>query len=394
MQVIRRINPRKALSRAGFTLIELLVVIAIIAILIALLLPAVQQARESARRTQCKNNMKQLGLAFHNFESSFKQLPTSLRPPSNAGVFADNARVSVLTKLLPFIEQQNIYNQYNQLINWSSGTNVALSQQPIPGFTCPSSSDSPVLDTAPPSSTGSPANQFIPGISSTTDYSPIFGIAPGVFTTTLGLARAPELYVDPAEAYVTGNGTGFTYVRGFFPKNAIVNVRTGQQTEKGFGFNDIPDGLSNTLAITESAGRPFVYVKGKRVGTGDALTDTDPSSTTTARLNSGGWARPASDIFIWGGTSAATGQLGGNIAINATNGHNIQGITYTNAGIATAILGTAPLTHGTGAPFSFHTGGAHFTLGDGSVRFLSENINFATFIGLCTPNGGESVGNF
>lgn len=378
-------------ERRGFTLIELLVVIAIIAILIALLLPAVQQAREAARRTQCKNHLKQIGLAFHNFESTYGRLPTSLRPPSNATATAENARVAVLTDLLPYIDQAPIYNQYNKAINWNSGTNIPLSQTKIPPYSCPSDVDAAVLDTAPPSTTS--GGLYVPGIASTSSYSPIFGIVPGVFTTTLGLASAPENYVDPAEAYQTG-GTGFTYVRGFFPKNATISRTTGQQTEKGFRFANVTDGLSNTLAIAESAGRPFVYVKGKKLGGGNALTDTAGDSANTDRLNSGGWARPASDIVIWGETSASTGALGGNIAINATNGHNLRGITYTNSGVATTILGTAPATHGTGAPYSFHTGGAHFTMGDGAVRFLSENISFAVFIGLATPAGSEIVGEF
>ena len=104
--------------RSAFTLVELLVVIAIIGILVGLLLPAVQAAREAARRMQCSNNLKQLGLAVHNFESARRALPTSLRPPSNISGSGEQSRVSVLTDLLPYIEQSTIFNQYNKAINW------------------------------------------------------------------------------------------------------------------------------------------------------------------------------------------------------------------------------------------------------------------------------------
>jgi prepilin-type processing-associated H-X9-DG protein len=98
--------------------------------------------------------------------------------------------------------------------------------------------------------------------------------------------------------------------------------------------------------------------------------------------------------MIFGETPATTGVLGGAIAMNATNGHNIRGLTYTPSGIATTILGTPIGIHGTSSPYSFHTGGAHFTMGDGSVRFVNENVNFATFIGLCTPAGSEVLSEF
>lgn len=376
-------------QRRGFTLIELLVVIAIIAILIALLLPAVQQAREAARRTQCRNNLKQIGLAFHNFEGTYGRLPTSLRPPSNVSGSTEQSRVSVLTDLLPYIDQATIYNQYNKGINWNQGTNIPLSQAVIPAFTCPSNPSAGVLDTAPPGSVA----QFVPNIAASTDYSPIYGVAPGVFTTTLGIS-APGTYVDPSER-AQGITNPYTYVPGFFPKNATVDSSTGLQTRGGQKFRDVTDGLSNTIAVAESAGRPYVYVKGaKRLSGGNALTDTDPASSSTDRLNSGGWSRPASDIIIFGETPSATGVLGGSIAMNATNGHNIRGQTYTSAGIASSILGLPIGTHGTGSPYSFHTGGAHFTMGDGAVRFISENVDFRTFIGLCTPAGGEVLGEF
>ncbi|WLD12749.1 DUF1559 domain-containing protein [Planctellipticum variicoloris] len=368
--------------RAAFTLIELLVVIAIIAILIALLLPAVQQAREAARRTQCRNNLKQIGLAFHNFESTYTYLPTSLRPPT-----ANTVRLALLTELLPYIEQAPLFNNYNQTINWSVGTNIPISQTRIAAFQCPSDVDAGVLDTAPPGSA------FTPNIASTSSYSPIFGIAPGVFTITLGIP-APGTFVDPAEQ-AQGLAAPYTYVAGFFPKNATIDPVTGLKTRQGRKFRDVTDGLSNTIAIAESAGRPFVYVRGpKKLTGGNALVDTDSASSSTDRLNSGGWSRPASDIIIFGETPAATGVLGGAIAINATNGHNIRGQSYGSAGIASTILGLPIATHGTGSPFSFHTGGAHFTTGDGAVRFVSENVDFRTFVGLCTPSGGEVLGEF
>ncbi|WP_437230505.1 DUF1559 domain-containing protein [Planctomicrobium sp. SH661] len=386
---------RKNLSapqRTGFTLIELLVVIAIIAVLIALLLPAVQQAREAARRSQCKNNLKQIGLAFHNFENSYQQLPTSLRPAAT-----DTPRFAVLTQLLPYVDQAQIYNKYNQGRNWSDTTvdsgftvdNRTLVQTKIPTYMCPSDPVAGVLDMAPPGS------GWTKNVAASSDYSPIYGIAPDVFTS-LGVA-VPGLYKDPDEIYQIAQGSltatsPYSYVPGFFPKNATLNPSTNKNTASGRKFRDVTDGLSNTLAIAESSGRPYVYVKGpKQVG------DPFGADATADRLNSGGWARPASDIIIYGETSSATGVLGGTIAINATNGHNIVGKTYAtgqNGGIDEVLNGAKIGTHGTGSPFSFHTGGAHFTLGDGSVRFINENISFATFISLATVSGGEIVGEF
>lgn len=372
--------------RSAFTLVELLVVIAIIGILVGLLLPAVQAAREAARRMQCSNNLKQLGLAVHNFESARRQLPTSLRPPSNIASTGEQSRVSVLTDLLPYIEQNAIYNNYNKAINWNTGTNIPLSQSRIPSFICPSNPDGGVLDTAPPGTVSS----FIPGIAATTDYNPIFGIAPGVFTQLLGMSSAPDLFRDPAEVFA-GVNPPYTYVRGFFPKNATINPGNGLQTSRGATFSSVSDGLSNTIAIAESSGRPFVYVKRKRLTLGNALNDTAASSPTTDRLNSGGWSRPASDIIIFGSTNDPNGVLGGTVAFNTTNGHNIRGLTYTASGIASTILGLPIATHGTGAPYSFHTGGANFTRGDGSVQFVSDSIDFRSFVSLATPSGGEVI---
>ena len=120
----------------GFTLIELLVVIAIIAILIALLLPAVQQAREGARRTQCRNNLKQIGLAIHNYESTFSCFPPGGIEDSNPGTSGIGA--GGFTLILPYIDQSNSYNLYNFNENYSTPYNQAVLNQQVTSLLCPS----------------------------------------------------------------------------------------------------------------------------------------------------------------------------------------------------------------------------------------------------------------
>jgi prepilin-type N-terminal cleavage/methylation domain-containing protein len=351
--------------RSGFTLIELLVVIAIIAVLVSLLLPAVQQAREAARRTQCKNNLKQIGLAFHNHESSFGTVPSSLRPTSTG---QGTTRIAALTKLLPYLDQANIYNQYNQSINWSVGANVALSRQVIPVFNCPSNPLAGNLDGIP-----DVIANYAQDTSATSDYSPVYGISQLVYDNGLTTLPKPALFTDPGDS-------NYRYIKGFFPKNAELNGQKGTQ------FRDVTDGLSNTIAVVESAGRPAVWRKNRQFG-----------SLPLDRLNSGGWARPASDILFYGQKADGTDLLG-TVALNATNGLNIgPSVANTNYTSATYPYTVAPYAfgvHGTGAVYAFHTGGAQVVLGDGAVRFISENINFNTFLSLLTPGAGETVGEF
>ena len=119
-------------QRRGFTLIELLVVIAIIGVLVGLLLPAVQSAREAARRAKCLNNVKQLGLAIHNFHDVQNQLPSSTRPPGLTNL----PRIAGLTLLLPYFEQNNLYNAYNMEYNWGTPQNTTSVRSRIDTLLC------------------------------------------------------------------------------------------------------------------------------------------------------------------------------------------------------------------------------------------------------------------
>lgn len=196
--------------RPGFTLIELLVVIAIIAILIALLLPAVQQAREAARRSQCKNNLKQIGLAVHNYESTFGRFPAAgegtiftTSPPSTT--FGPHA---LFSQILPYLEQGNTYQQFDFGVAYNATPqNIAAARQAMPAFVCPSES-----------------------YRGTTTDQQGFGVAD----------YAASIYVDIDPA------TGL--------RNPALRV-DGSLTHNWRRMRDVIDGLSNTFLVVEDAGR-------------------------------------------------------------------------------------------------------------------------------------------
>jgi prepilin-type N-terminal cleavage/methylation domain-containing protein/prepilin-type processing-associated H-X9-DG protein len=224
------------LRRRGFTLIELLVVIAIIAILIGLLLPAVQKIREAANRMKCSNNLKQLGLAMHNYNDTNNYLPGNLRPAA-----AGTIRVRWTTYLLPFFEQDNIYKIYNQNVNWSDLSNAQAVVIPLKVMQCPSSLSNGKFDASPDN--GWTDTRYAVG-----DYAGIY-YATYTNTTTFG--------------------------------NPGILSKTDQVR-----LTDVTDGLSNTIHLTESAAKPDRYVQGKLV----------QAASSSTRINGGGWCRPASDI--------------------------------------------------------------------------------------------------
>lgn len=356
-------KPKRA-PRPGFTLVELLVVIAIIGVLAALLLPAVQSAREAARRSQCTDNQHQIGIAIHNFHDVKKHLPSSTRP-----LAAPTIRAGSLIFLLPFIDRQDLYDQHNFAFQWSEDTdttarNVALvTGNRVAVYECPSS---------PHTTKDHDPSRSLTAIVALSDYGVSLGVDPRLadpaflaplvphYPNTAATSTDPPLKLQGSTS-MTSSATAPT--NGFMPKNATIT------------FGDVTDGLSNTIAVFESSGRPFLYRRGTLVG----------ADLNAHRVNAGGWCRAASDILFAG--SNVTGATIPGIYFNRTNGFDVggQSVPYSASGYA------APYgTEGTSQPFSFHKGGQNVVLGDASVKFISDTVDIGIIGALVSRNGAGS----
>jgi prepilin-type N-terminal cleavage/methylation domain-containing protein len=268
------------ICRGGFTLVELLVVIAIIGILVALLLPAVQAAREASRRTQCSNNLKQIGLALHNFEETHGFLPpggvSGSRPRQPHLKFRIPTRIEHgwAVFLLPFIEQQALYDRYDMRRDWRTPQNRAVRETNLPFMKCPTT---PMWDRMDQQSFGGYGTVK----SAVTDY----GVNNAINRSLYALRVIDE--------------------QSFRNPYGVMRVNELQR------FSDINDGLSNTMWIFEDAGRPFQWIAGHKRGSRENITGT-------------GWANRHNEFITHGYNFEGTGSPGP-CAVNCTNNNEIYG---------------------------------------------------------------------
>lgn len=297
--------------RKAFTLIELLVVIAIISILIALLLPAVQKVREAANRSTCQNNLKQLGIALQHYHDAYSALPPARAPQPGLKSWA--------VFILPFIEQQNVYDRYIQDVDWTDPANQPAVNIPMKSLVCPSTPDGD-------------RKEVLPGgrlTAAVTDYGPINHVADELWEKKF----IPQ------------------------PGNAVGALRA----DEGTPIAEFTDGTSNTLLLTEDAGRPKHWLRGRVQGPPNSNPGCGNERVSSGRVGGAAWASDRNPFPLHGFTY--DGKLcPGPCAINCTNNNE---------------------------PYSFHSNGINAVFVDGSVRFLAENIFIGTFAALVTRSGNE-----
>ena len=333
--------------RKGFTLIELLVVIAIIAILIALLLPAVQQAREAARRTQCKNNLKQIGLALHNYLDVFTVFPPSFVSDGRGTTSGTpGGEWSVHARILPYLEESNLYSQMDLKLSYSdpSGVNDGIATQRIAGFLCPSEvNDMQRVD----SSTGAAIH-----------YPVNYGFNGGTW-----------------KVWENANGRAGN---GAFAPNSR------------FGPRDFTDGMSNTLCFSEvKAFTPY-----NRDGGAGTATMPGTAADVELLITAGGSNKSSSGHTEWvDGRVHQTGMtvtLPPNAEVLVPGGAGPEG-DYTSCREDKTCTGP---TYAAVTSRSWHIGIVQSLLADGSCRSISENIDLGTWRNVGQRNDGKVLGEF
>lgn len=372
----RRLTAGQYRVRAGFTLVELLVVIAIIGILVGLLLPAVQAAREAARRMQCSNNVKQLGLAVHNFESAYKKLPSSGQCGSTGNTSTSYTIHSVPTQLLPYIEQQSLYNAFDHNTD-------AIALYCGPGAT-PNAQGHFVATTGALLHKNARGRAYDDGG---------FPSGPIAAKNQVPSFLCPSAPIDgPSRDPVSGYG-GFDYM---FPDLTDVNSTVGSAN---FGQRELPtgtpawqlevvagmldcnssklskvtDGTSNTVLMIEDASRAHPSVA--RFGAVSAR-NSPVGSTIVDPIAWTGGTTGGRRVYAWADPDATSnGYSGPSNAISPGNRKAKINQYSTPIGGPVTCPWTLNNCGPNDEPFAFHTGGANAAMGDGSVRYISDSTD-------------------
>jgi prepilin-type N-terminal cleavage/methylation domain-containing protein/prepilin-type processing-associated H-X9-DG protein len=329
--------------RRGFTLIELLVVIAIIGVLIALLLPAVQAAREAARRSQCTNNLKQLGLAVHNYESVNNTLAPSGSATMPAGAAPSN--FSMKFRLLPYMEQKNVYDAVNfdhtAYVNDATFANWTVQNTLINTFQCPSDSN--------------------PG-----HNNPL--IAGGNYLNNLGMARFYNQWEPEGPAYFLGNDANLRRLVTF------ASIKDGMSMTAI--FSETIKGTGRGISTQSKNGRHMMYTHATKRDT--YATDPDPY---VKHFND---CRNATQM-IWD-------YKGERYLDHASaRGGGYHHLMTPNQKTCALDNGTITLIDDFVTASSNHPGGVNVLFMDGTIRFIKDNVNIKTWHAIATKNFGETI---